>query len=84
MALKEKDIQILNLIVESYLKIGKPISSDYIAQRSKRPVSSATVRNIMSKLEKNGYLQQPHTSAGRIPTDKGLRFYVNGLFGEAI
>jgi heat-inducible transcriptional repressor len=84
MVLKEKDIQILNLIVESYLKIGKPISSGHIAQKSKRPVSSATVRNIMSKLEKNGYLQQPHTSAGRIPTDKGLRFYINRLFGEAI
>ncbi len=82
--LKEKDVQILNLIVENYLKIGKPISSAHIAQKSKRPVSSATVRNIMSKMEKAGYLQQPHTSAGRIPTDKGLRFYVNSLFGEFI
>jgi heat-inducible transcriptional repressor len=82
--LKEKDVQIFNLIVENHLKIGRPISSGYIAQRSKRPVSSATVRNIMSKLEKLGYLLQPHTSSGRVPTDKGLRFYVNNLFGEVI
>ncbi len=82
--LKEKDIQIFNLIAENYLKVGKPISSSYIAQRSKHPVSSATVRNIMSKLERYGYLLQPHTSSGRVPTDKGLRFYVNNLFGEVV
>ena len=82
--LREKDRRILNLIVESYLKTGKPISSGYIAQRSPLPVSSATVRNIMSKLEGHGFLSQPHTSAGRVPTDKGLRHYVNNLLDEAI
>jgi heat-inducible transcriptional repressor len=82
--LREKDIQILNLIVENYLKFGKPVSSDHISQSMDRPVSSATVRNIMVKLKKHGYLYQPHTSAGRIPTDKGLRLYVNHLFEEAI
>ncbi len=82
--LREKDIKILNLIVENYLKVAKPISSGLIAQRTGQPVSSATVRNIMVKLEKLGYLFQPHTSAGRIPTDKGLRFYVNSLFEEII
>jgi heat-inducible transcriptional repressor len=82
--LREKDIQILNLIVENYLKVGKPISSGHISQRMERPVSSATVRNIMVKLEKFGYLHQPHTSAGRIPTDNGLRLYVNQLFEEVI
>ncbi len=82
--LREKDRRILNLIVESYLKKGKPISSGYIAQRGPLPVSSATVRNIMSKLEEYGFLSQPHTSAGRVPTDKGLRHYVNNLFDEAI
>lgn len=81
--LREKDVQILNLIVESYLKFGRPISSGHITQKINIPVSSATVRNIMVKLEKLGYLDQPHTSAGRIPTDKGLRFYVNSLFEEA-
>ncbi|TEU06051.1 MAG: heat-inducible transcription repressor HrcA [Candidatus Aminicenantes bacterium] len=82
--LREKDRRILNLIVESYLKKAKPISSGYVAQRSLLSVSSATVRNIMSKLEEYGFLSQPHTSAGRVPTDKGLRHYVNNLFDEAI
>lgn len=82
--LREKYIRILNLIVESYLKTGKPISSGFIAQKSTLSVSPATVRNIMSKLEENGFLFQPHTSAGRIPTDKGLRFYVDSLLDETI
>lgn len=80
----EKDKSILKLIVESYLKIGKPISSGFVAEKSNHSVSSATIRNIMAKLEEYGYLIQPHTSAGRIPTDKGLRFYVNSLLEEAI
>jgi heat-inducible transcriptional repressor len=81
--IREKDRRILNLIVESYLKTGKPISSGYITQRSPVSVSSATVRNIMSKLEGRGFLSQPHISAGRVPTDKGLRHYVNDLFEKA-
>lgn len=82
--LREKDKTIINLIVESYLKSGKPISSSCIAEKSKLSLSSATIRNIMAKLEEFGYLAQPHTSAGRIPTDKGLRFYVNSLLERAI
>lgn len=82
--LREKDRNILNLIVENYLKVGKPLSSGFIAQRSRFPVSSATIRNIMAKLEENDFLFQPHTSAGRIPTDKGLKFYVNKLLDEAV
>lgn len=82
--LREKDKVILSLITESYLKEGKPISSGFIAQRSPLPVSPATVRNIMTKLEEQGYLFQPHTSAGRIPTDKGLRLYVNNLLEETL
>jgi heat-inducible transcriptional repressor len=82
--LREKDVRILNLIVENYLKVGKPISSGHISKRMEHPISSATVRNIMVKLEKFGYLHQPHTSAGRIPTDNGLRLYVNQLFEEVI
>jgi len=80
--LRDKDIKVLNLIVESYLKLGKPISSGSIAHKAQISVSPATVRNIMAKLEEQGYLLQPYTSAGRIPTDKGLRFYVNKLFQE--
>lgn len=77
--LRDKDKAILNLIVESYLRIGKPISSGFIAQKKEVLDSAATIRNIMAKLEDCGFLVQPHTSAGRIPTDKGLKFYVNSL-----
>lgn len=83
-ALREKDKVILNLITENYLKIGKPVSSSFIAQKSPLLISSATVRNIMTKLEAYGLLSQPHTSAGRIPTDKGLRFYVNNLLEDIL
>lgn len=82
--LREKDKYILNLIVECHLKVGKPVSSGRIAEKSSLSVSPATVRNIMAKLENQGFLLQPHTSAGRIPTDKGLRFYVNSLLEETI
>lgn len=82
--IRDKDLLIFNLIVENYLKVGKPVSSGHISRLMDCPVSSATVRNIMAKLEKFGYLSQPHTSAGRIPTDKGLRLYVNNLFEEVI
>jgi heat-inducible transcriptional repressor len=78
-ALRDKDYEVLNLIVETYLRCGRPVSSGAIAQTRKFDGSSATVRNIMAKLEEQGFLSKPHTSAGRIPTDKGLRFYVNGL-----
>ena len=82
--LRDKDREILYLIVDNYLKIGKPVSSGLVARKSSVSVSSATVRNVMSKLETLSFLHQPHTSAGRVPTDKGLRFYVNYLFEEAL
>jgi len=82
--LREKDRNVLYLLVEGYLKVGRPVSSQFIAEKSSLSISSATARNIMAKLEKLGYLSQPHTSAGRVPTDKGLRFYVNCLFEEAL
>lgn len=82
--LRDKDKRILKLIVESYLREGKAISSGAVVQRSDISVSSATVRNIMVKLENEGLLSQPHTSAGRIPTDRGLRLYVNSLFEDAL
>lgn len=78
-ALHDKDQEVLNLIVEHYLRSGRPVSSGAIAQNRKFDGSSATVRNIMVRLEAQGFLSKPHTSAGRVPTDKGLRFYVNGL-----
>jgi heat-inducible transcriptional repressor len=83
-ALKEKDKAVLNLIVENYLKAGRPISSGLITQRRRLAESPATIRNIMAKLETLGLLGKPHTSAGRVPTDKGLRFYVNSLLEEKL
>jgi heat-inducible transcriptional repressor len=82
--IKDKEEKLLYLIIDYYLKIGKPISSGFLVEKSSLSMSSATVRNIMVRLEKNGFLHQPHTSAGRIPTDKGLRYYVNCLFEEVV
>ncbi|MCX6561827.1 MAG: heat-inducible transcriptional repressor HrcA [Candidatus Aminicenantes bacterium] len=77
--LREKDRTVLRTIVEIYLQSGCPVSSGLIHGRKTLNDSPATIRNIMVKLEEMGYLTQPHASAGRVPTDLGLRFYVNTL-----
>ena len=77
--LREKDRTVLSAVVEAYLKAGRPVSSGFLSQKRAVPDSPATIRNIMVKLSELGFLSQPHASAGRIPTDKGLRFYVNRL-----
>jgi heat-inducible transcriptional repressor len=82
--LREKDKVVLRTIVENYLKLGQPVSSRYIVEKRVISDSAATIRNIMAKLEEMDYLVQPHTSAGRIPTDLGLKFYVNSLLDEMI
>jgi heat-inducible transcriptional repressor len=69
--------EILRAIVEQYAEVASPVGSSLLAKVF--GVSSATVRAEMAELERTGYIMQPHTSAGRIPTDKGYRFYVNGL-----
>jgi heat-inducible transcriptional repressor len=81
-ALRDKDKKVLNLVVESYVRHGRPVSSGAISQTRRVSASPATLRNIMAKLEEMGYLDQPHTSAGRVPTDRGLRFYVGRLLAE--
>lgn len=82
--LENKEKIILNLTVEVYLQTGKPVSSGYLAQKLNFKVSPATIRNAMARLEKEGYLYQPHTSAGRLPTDEGIRHYVNSLLNETL
>ncbi|MFV0387431.1 MAG: heat-inducible transcriptional repressor HrcA [Pyrinomonadaceae bacterium] len=74
---------ILSAIVSEHLASGQPIGSKIIAEKfaGKSGLSSATIRNVMGELEALGLLEQPHTSAGRIPTDKGYRFYVDNLLG---
>ncbi len=84
LVLRAKDRIVLNAIVEHYLKLGAPVSSGFILHKKVVPDSPATIRNIMAKLEEMGYLTQPHASAGRVPTDIGLRFYVNSLLDETI
>jgi len=74
-----READILKAAIYSYINTGEPIASQKLVKAYKLNVSSATVRNILVKLEEQGYLIQPHTSAGRIPTDKGYRFYVNYL-----
>ncbi|MFA6469292.1 MAG: heat-inducible transcriptional repressor HrcA [Bacteroidota bacterium] len=77
--LNEREKTILHNIVHSYIQTAIPVGSRFIAKRREIGLSPATIRNVMSDLEYLGYLGHPHTSAGRIPTDKGYRFYVNEL-----
>ena len=77
--LDERKTKILNVIIETYLKTGEPVGSRTISKNTDLNLSSATIRNEMSDLEDLGYLESPHTSAGRIPTDRGYRFYVDNL-----
>jgi len=78
--LTERERDILLKTVELYLKEGEPVGSRTLQRTYALPFSPATIRNIMSDLEDKGYLYQPHTSAGRVPTDEGLKIYINNLF----
>jgi heat-inducible transcriptional repressor len=71
--------KLLQAAIYHYVRTGKPVGSHVIVDKYNFGMSSATVRNLLADLEKEGYLTQPHTSAGRIPTDKGYRFYVDSL-----
>jgi len=71
--------EVLHEIVASYIATGEPVSSRVISRRRRDPLSAASIRNIMADLDDEGYLSQPHTSAGRIPTEKAFRSYVQSL-----
>jgi heat-inducible transcriptional repressor len=75
----ERSNRILAALVREYIALGEPVPSSLLVSASGITVSSATVRNILARLEQEGFVQQPHTSAGRIPTDRGYRFYVDLL-----
>jgi heat-inducible transcriptional repressor len=77
--LDERKTSILRAIVQEYITTAQPVGSTHIANAPGVQVSSATVRNEMAVLEQEGYLAQPHTSAGRVPTDKGYRFFVDHM-----
>jgi heat-inducible transcriptional repressor len=77
--LDERKLAVLRAIVEDYVSTNEPVGSKALAERHNLKVSPATVRNDMAALEEEGYIAQPHTSAGRVPTDKGYRLFVDRL-----
>jgi len=76
---EDRDRLVLNAVIAEYIKTGMPVGSRAISKKYGMSVSPATIRNVMADLEDLGYLYQPHTSAGRVPTDLGLRVYVDSL-----
>src|SRR5512140_1535598 len=77
--LSERSGRILAALVREYIESGQPVASAVLVRRPGIGLSSATVRNVLGQLEEQGYLRQPHTSAGRVPTDLAYRFYVDML-----
>ena len=82
MTLDERKQKVLQAIIKDYINTAEPVGSRTIAKKYNLGVSPATIRNEMSDLEELGYIEQPHTSAGRIPSDKGYRFYVDCLMNK--
>lgn len=79
LTLGDRERELLRALVHRYIQDGQPVGSRTLSRSTGVPVSAATVRNVMADLEDLGYLASPHTSAGRVPTDKGFRFYVDSL-----
>ncbi len=82
MVIDERKMKILKAIVKNYLETGEPVGSRTISKYTDLNLSSATIRNEMADLEELGYIMQPHTSAGRIPSDQGYRLYVDDMMSE--
>src|SRR5690625_4917303 len=80
--LDERKRRVLHALTDDYIETAEPVGSRNLARKHQLGVSPATVRNEMADLEEAGYLQQPHTSAGRVPSDKGYRYYVDKLMDE--
>src|SRR6186713_167653 len=80
--LSDRVLRLLGALVREYIEHGEPVSSHWLAGHAGCAVSSATVRNVLARLEEQGYVRQPHTSAGRVPTDLGYRNYVDGVLAE--
>src|SRR5690606_29264763 len=77
--LNERAQQLLKVLIESYIREGQPVGSRTLSRDSGMALSSATIRNVMADLEASGFVTSPHTSAGRIPTPKGYRFFIDTL-----
>ena len=80
--LSERKKLILKAIIDSHIHNGEPVGSKYLSENKQIACSSATIRNEMAELEEAGYLEQPHSSAGRVPSEKGYRFYVDELMQQ--
>lgn len=80
--LTQRQIEILKQIIKEYVDTAEPVGSETLEKKYDLGVSPATIRNEMAEMVKNGYLSKPHTSAGRVPTSKAMRFYVNELMRE--
>ena len=78
----ERKNALLSALIKDYIKTAQPVGSNLLVDKCKLKISSATVRNEMAELEKEGLIMQPHTSAGRIPTEKGYRYYLDNFFEE--
>jgi len=81
-ALDDRSREVLKSLIQLHIATGEPVGSESVARLMSRQVSPATIRNIMAELERLGYLDHPHTSAGRMPTDEGYRFYVDSLMSH--
>ena len=77
--MKDRQKEILRCIVAMYIETAAPVGSFQIVKKFRFNCSSATIRNEMAELEQNGFLRQPHTSAGRVPTDEGYRYFIDDL-----
>ncbi len=82
MSLTERRAKLLSLLIGEYVDSATPVGSEAMVRRYELPFSSATIRNEMARLEEDGYITHPHTSAGRVPSDKGYRYYVEALMEE--
>lgn len=80
--LDDRSREMLALLISTHIATGEPVGSRSISQFTREKLSPATVRNVISELEEAGYLEQPHTSAGRVPSDKGYRFYVDHILDQ--
>src|SRR6202022_785529 len=79
----EREREILTAIVETFIATGDPVGSRTLARSNREGLSSASIRNVMADLAEAGYLEQPHTSAGRVPSTEAYRYYVEQLTGKA-
>src|SRR5512134_742493 len=77
--LGEREKEVLRAVVQEYITTGGPVGSQHLSRKPEFDVSSATLRNVLADLEELGFLEKPHTSAGRVPTDRGYRFFVDSL-----